>query len=166
LTFSPVINRKCFVFVCPTHISPTTSAIQNRLIHRESRDEPEKYRATVASSLCRPSGHDQSNDSEPTEEGTDIILLLMETLIGLQLSQRPLAESATDPKFPPRTEHFGQAGVCWQCGSQYHNRRDCSRLPLHTREFLQEFAGCFKQPPTSESETTLSVVNVPPHPSL
>ena len=131
--------RQCFD-ACEEYEDMPFLAIQNHLIHRESRDEPEKYRASVASSLCHPGGHDQPNDSEPREEGTDTVLLLVETLKGLQLSQRPLAEPATDPRFPPRTEYFGQAGVCWQCGSQHHMRRDCPRLPLHTREFLQEYA--------------------------
>jgi hypothetical protein len=76
----------------------------------------------------------------------------------------PLGESLAGtwagPKFRDSTragsqvapKDYGQKGVCWQCGSCSHTRRDCSSLSMEVRKYLQEFYDSGEPPHTPGRE--------------
>ncbi len=132
--------------------------LQSRLIHRESRDEPERYRAQL---LSAPSGSGASGQQNATvanskekqrkrrpssEAGTsEDIRRIKETLSSLQLTVS--SGGFTRAPVPARdTKYFNQKDVCWQCGSPDHVRRHCPDLSEPERRYLREVWSRRKEP--------------------
>ena len=90
--------------------------LQHRLIHRESRDEPGRYRSQL---LNQGTPKDPKPSGKPQASGDTV--LLCEALKGMQLVQRP-AVTSNSPGVPVKPKH--ELG-CWECGDQSHIRRDC-----------------------------------------
>jgi hypothetical protein len=141
--------RQCFD-ACEEDGDMPFLALQNRLIHRESRDEPGKYRAAVTPALRHHGGSGQQNHvstpKKPEKVAADAANLLVETLRGMQLFQQ---QPAAGPKLPPRTRFHRKEGVCWQCGAEGHLRRDCPKLTEGERQLLRARSARSKAAPSS-----------------
>ena len=138
--------------------------LQHRLIHRESRDEPERYRSQLLNQGT-PKDPKPKPSGKPQASGDTV--LLCEALKGMQLVQRP-AVTSNSPGVPVKPKHElgcwecgdrnhiqrdcpivkqrgGDGDGCWECGDDNHRRRDCPRVPPEERARLNERFAAWQQ---------------------